>query len=181
MMKNYLLFVAKVDDFCRRITSDYAEHMACRPGCDDCCRHLTLFPVEAAVLAYALRELPQLHADLIRRQASAATADGPCPLLVDRKCALYHARPLICRTHGLPVAIAVDNICRIDYCPKNFQDLDTIPGSSVLQLDRLNEALVTLNAIFVAGCGGNGNGRADRISIAEAVHMNVDHLEGKKI
>ena len=37
--------------------------------------------------------------------------------MLDGQCAIYEARPLICRTHGL--AIGVDG--GLDHCPLNFE------------------------------------------------------------
>lgn len=176
LLTNYSLLVAKVDEFCRRTTNEFAVHIACKPGCDDCCRHLTLFPVEAVMLALALRELPEPRASLLKRKASEAPSDRHCPLLIGGLCAMYDARPLICRTHGLPLAIRGEDAHRVDYCPRNFQALDTIPGSAVLRLDRLNEALVMVDAQFRAAVSKTDIHHTGRISIAEALLMNLDNL-----
>src|SRR5690242_10266243 len=98
-LRNYRNLVARVDELCRRIAAEYGEYLTCGEGCDDCCRHVSLFPVEAVALAAALGGLPADQAARIRELARAASAADACPLLEDGRCLLYAARPIICRTH----------------------------------------------------------------------------------
>lgn len=168
LLHNYRLLVRKVDQFCRQAEQNHAALLACRPGCDECCRHLSLFPVEAFALAAALRQAPAHVAESLRRQASTATRDGSCPLLLDGLCGLYEARPLICRTHGLPVMTSVSGDRRVDCCPHNFVGMKTLPGDSVLDLDRLNELLVAINAVFVGEYRAPSH-LAERLTMAETL------------
>jgi hypothetical protein len=149
LLANYAALVTRVDQLCRTVTDRFAGVIACRPGCDRCCRHLTLFPVEAYALLAAAQQLtgPE-RARLRQRLMEPASAD--CPLLVDRRCLLYMARPIICRTHGLPLLMATDGSRRVDFCPDNFQGFTSLPGEAVIDLDRLNEALAAINALFVS-------------------------------
>ncbi|HEY5974196.1 MAG TPA: YkgJ family cysteine cluster protein [Geobacteraceae bacterium] len=149
LLANYAALVTRVDQLCRTVTDRFAGAIACQAGCDRCCRHLTLFPVEAYALLVAARELsPPDQARLRQRLKGPAITD--CPLLFDRRCLLYVTRPIICRTHGLPLLINIDGGRRVDYCPDNFQGLASLPGDAVIDLDRLNEALAAINALFVA-------------------------------
>lgn len=145
---NYRKLVDSVDALCERIFTAHASHLACTRGCDGCCRHITVFPVEAYALAGALSELPEpLRAEL-RYRAAATPPDAPCPLLRDGICLLYPARPIICRTHGLPILMETPDGARVDHCPRNFKGVDSLPGSAVIQLERLNETLAAVNALF---------------------------------
>lgn len=165
-LKNYRQLVGRIDELCRRIEERYAGHIVCRRGCDECCRHLNLFWVEGVALAQALRSLSEEQRNHLRRKASESRPDGPCPLLEDGVCLLYPARPIICRTHGLPI-LAGDG--RVDFCPRNFGGLATLPGDAVLDLERLNTALAGVNALFVAEYFFDHPPEKDRLTIAEAL------------
>lgn len=149
-LRNYRDLVLKVDGHCRNIETEYFQHIACRRGCDGCCTHISLFPVEAVNLALALRRLPQGEVSRIRDKARAAAPDGPCPLLEDGACLLYAERPIICRTHGLPVLVRENEKAVVDFCPKNFKGVESLSGRAFIDLDVLNASLSAINALFVA-------------------------------
>jgi hypothetical protein len=172
ILKNYLTLVERVDDLCLRATEEFGAHIACRAGCAGCCRHLSLFPVEAVALARALNDLPAEQAAHIRGQAAQNLDDATCPLLSNNHCLLYTARPIICRTHGLPLLTSQENGKQlIDFCPLNFQGFDSLPGSAIIDLDRLNTTLAAINALFVAEWHKNTPSRKERIPIFEALSM----------
>ncbi|HKZ17694.1 MAG TPA: YkgJ family cysteine cluster protein, partial [Geobacteraceae bacterium] len=149
LLQNYRNFVDRVNALCRGIEKEYFEQIACRKGCDACCRHISLFPVEAVNLAQALRQLPEAQASHIREKARSASPDGPCPLLEDGACLLYSARPIICRTHGLPILTREHGKPTVDFCPKNFKGVASLSGNAVIDLDLLNTTLAAINALFV--------------------------------
>ncbi len=165
-LENYFRLVEKVDELCLRTTERFRESISCRKGCDGCCRHLTLFPVEGTALALALREAEPALAETIRLRALEAAPDGPCPLLENGACLLYEARPLICRTHGLPLLTSSEGEKRVDFCPENFRGLESLPGGAVIDLDMLNSSLVAVNALFVREAFPEESGR-ERGSIAD--------------
>ncbi len=168
-LDNYRLLLEKVDALCGHILETFPDQVACRPGCHDCCRHLSLFPVEAVALAAALQELPPPEADRIRRRAAVSGDDDPCPLLADGHCLLYAARPLICRTHGLPILTVKDGSQRVDFCPLNFAGLATLPGNAVINLERLNASLCAVNALFLTHHAASPAATRERLTIAEAL------------
>lgn len=164
---NYRQLRAQVEGLCQRIEREQAAHLACRRGCDGCCRHLRLFAVEAAALRAALRQQTPQRQALIRTRAAAAAASDPCPLLADGACLLYEARPIICRTHGLPLLVDAGGTGRVDYCPLNFAGVASLPGDAVIDLERLNTVLVAINRRYEAESGtGGGTGR---LLMAEAL------------
>jgi Fe-S-cluster containining protein len=165
-LDNYLELLARVDDLCSKTVSEFASHVTCRQGCDSCCRHLTLSRVEGAALAVAMAELPEEEAEHLRQRAALATADSPCPLLEHGSCLLYRARPIICRTHGLPLLIKRDGTPQVDFCPLNFQGVQTLPGRAIIDLDRLNTALAAINSLFIREAGLDGSEAAERHTIA---------------
>ena len=149
-LKSYLDLIEKVDHHSRRSAERLAGRLNCGPGCTDCCRHIAVFPVEAVRLALALQDLPADRIEVLRRRAGAAEPEGACPLLdPDGRCALYAARPVICRTQGLPLLIRVQGGEQITGCPRNDLASGQIPAEAIIDLERLNEILATINRLFV--------------------------------
>jgi uncharacterized protein len=172
-LSNYRQLVDRVDDLCTQIMQDYPDQIVCHIGCDSCCRHLSLFWVEGVVLALALEDLTAETAEQIRQRARRAASDGPCPLLENGCCLLYAARPIICRTHGLPLFGNRDGERFVDTCPKNFTGVKNLPATAVIDLDRLNITLSTINSLFVEETFGNDRSAEDRVSIAESLLLEI--------
>ena len=141
---------------------------ACAPGCDSCCRPgLSVFEVEAAPIRAALAELGQRDPavrERVRAQGRASFLDH-CALLVDGRCSIYEQRPILCRSHGLPVAFSDPEdpeALRVDHCPLNFRnvrDAESIPRASILVLDALNQPLAVIAELAHPG--------SRRIALAE--------------
>ena len=172
-MQNYRNLVARVDALCRRILLQYRETVFCRVGCDGCCRHISLFAVEAVALAGALSALPAGQSARIRNMARTASGAAVCPLLENGRCLLYEARPIICRTHGFPLLADREGEREVDFCPKNFRGITSFPADAVLNLDLLNTTLAAINAVFIASRGDCTPPEQERISIAEALQLEV--------
>jgi uncharacterized protein len=176
-MTPYEQLVQSVDALTTLLARRYASHLACRAGCSGCCQHhLSVFPVEARRIATALAELPTGLRTRIAQQAveiNESEARGEpvaCPLLVDNRCAIYAARPLICRTQGLPLLFEVeDGAQEVDFCPLNFttpeaqNDLDE---EHLVPLDEVNTrlALANLQHCREAGIPDQDSGQRQRMS-----------------
>jgi Fe-S-cluster containining protein len=166
-LDNYRQLLDRVDALCRGIEASLRGHITCSEGCSACCTAVTLFPVEAAALGEALEALPADRAAAIRSHV-AQHADGErCPLLERDRCLLYAARPIICRTHGLPIMYTEDNQQHVDCCPRNLEQCDALPGTAVIDLDRLNALLVAVNALFLSQ--SDAPEFPERLTIAEAL------------
>jgi hypothetical protein len=149
--------LSRIDDFHMRLRHMHGGHIACAPGCSACCGQvLELLPVEFYYLQIAAR------ASALK---GPATAGEICPLLHKGHCLLYEYRPVICRTHGMPLVVEENSLQRVDCCPENFRDgaLKTLSGDSLLNLERVNLLLVSINHIFAAARGIDAG---QRISIA---------------
>ena len=168
----YRRLVAKVDAHWTRGAALLGAGLHCAPGCCDCCRqHISVFPVEAVSIALAVEGLPGDAADTLRRRAARAPADGPCPLLDgDGRCALYAARPIICRTQGLPLLIAADGDVQVAFCPLNKMDDAPLPAGAILDLERLNRILAAVNRLFVQAIMPEA---PERIPIAAALEIRI--------
>jgi len=148
LLAPYRQLVAQADLLCARIERDFAPQIVCHAGCGDCCQLQSVLPVEAFSLFVSWRRLPDAEQQALRQQID-ATGGGACPLLTDARCPLYAARPLICRTHGLPILFTSEAGRSVDFCPLNFVGVDSLPGTAVIDLDRLNLLLAQVNRGFV--------------------------------
>jgi uncharacterized protein len=165
----------KVDAFFGQAAARFpgAGGITCRSGCDDCCRRrFSVTAIEAEVIAEGLAALP-----VEAREALAARAiggdPGVCPALEDDgRCAIYPSRPVICRTHGLPIRFAPPDpgpphrLPIVDACPRNFggHDLGSLPASAVLDQTTLSTVLGALDAARAAELG---RPRGERVAVAE--------------
>lgn len=168
VLDNYRQLLERVDALCRGIEGALHEHITCSEGCSSCCTAITLFPVEAAALNAALDALPADRATAIRLHVAEHADDERCPLLSNHRCLLYAARPVICRTHGLPIMYMEDSEQRVDCCPLNLEQCESLPGTAVIDLNRLNALLVAVNALFISQVEAPDE-LPERLSIAEAL------------
>ena len=172
-LANYLLLLIRVDQLCGKITEQFSDQIACRAGCSGCCRHLSLFPVETANLFRAIKNLP-IEIKVILSERIQWTENDSCPLLLDDCCTVYQSRPVICRTHGLPLVTETDGGRVVDCCPENFRTAGSLPGSVVINLETLNSALVAINAMFIVNNDDECFQISDRYTIAEIIRISVD-------
>ncbi len=165
MNSEYQALVAKVSGFTEPVSARRGSEMACRAGCDGCC-HAWLAPCE--VEAHALRaQLATLPSET--RQAVAARgqrelareADGQTParcamLEPDGRCAVYEARPLVCRTQGhalrYPAGVIPASAVRkrlpsggeVTACVLNFTQEMPAPADT-LDAERIDQLLAIVN------------------------------------
>lgn len=145
---------ARVDAHFAAAVERTPDAFACRPGCAQCCHQLfSVFEVEAAPIRAGLAALPEAVRARVQAQGEDPALEH-CALLVDSECAVYDQRPLICRSHGLPIAVAdeaaPDGPLRVDHCPLNFVD-EPPPRPSVLVLDAVNRPLAVLAEMSAPG------------------------------
>ena len=170
LLDNYYQMVARVDALCRGIQDVLSGQITCSEGCSSCCTAITLFPVEAAALNAALEALPDAQRAAIRRHVAAHAGGERCPLLGNHRCLLYAARPIICRTHGLPIVYTEGSERKVDCCPRNLGEGEQpLSGSAIIDLDRLNTLLVAVNALFLSHA--DTGDRPERLTISEALKV----------
>jgi uncharacterized protein len=75
---------------------------------------------------------------------------------------------MICRTHGLPMAIEYRGKRSIGFCQKNFRKLDPVPDDAVFDLGWLNNNLTAINQMFINEFSDR-MGLSPRLSIGEAL------------
>jgi hypothetical protein len=153
--EHLVILRARVDRHFADAVARSPGSFACAPGCSHCCERFSVFEVEAAPIRAALEEIGRRDPGLrerLREQGRDASSRA-CALLVDGRCSVYAQRPLICRSHGLPVAVPdTDDPARlrVDHCPLNFVD-GQIPRPSILVLEALNQPLAMVSQLQAPG------------------------------
>ncbi len=122
-MFNELLHLYQfVDQTMAMLFKKFPDEVMCQSGCTDCCNAVfDLSFIEAAYLLTTYRSLPpQTREEILQRCLPAEkewkeifSGEGDpsrerirCPLLGDDgKCCCYQARPINCRTYGVPTII----------------------------------------------------------------------------
>ncbi|MBF0469129.1 MAG: YkgJ family cysteine cluster protein [Desulfamplus sp.] len=172
LLRNYKLLVERVDDWLAKLERELKIHMQCKPGCSGCCRNFTVYPVEAFAISSYLKIDAASHMDDVSGMNNVDSRDDNkiggdyCVFLDQDMCTIYPVRPLICRTHGYPVAVKTEmdavskdtqklscdadtrKEIRIDHCPENFQNI-TLNREHLIDLEHLNTILFSINSIFV--------------------------------
>jgi Fe-S-cluster containining protein len=174
-------------DLRRRVTgesdelfSTYSAQVSCRRGCYYCCDDISVLPIEYEALRRSLGQdgFPARDALRARRRCAFLGREG--------ECTVYAARPVICRTHGLPLAYRLfeyDADGRLvspgsfidSWCDLNFTDLADRQAAAYfdrhgrINMARINEALEDLNGRFLAGPDGASYRGRDWIKLSELV------------
>jgi hypothetical protein len=140
---------AKVDAFFARALARHGDDMECRTGCSDCCRvRLTITGVEAAAIRDEVAGWPAAE----RRALAAAGPEDRCAALDDAgRCRIYAARPIVCRSHGVPIRMRRGGLPVVESCFRNFTR--TEPAADCV-LDQTTLSALTLAIDREAGGDG---------------------------
>ena len=143
---DYRQFCEDLEQEISRIRAIHLADLVCQPGCSDCCTAFSLLPIEAALLREAIVGLPSD----VKSQLTKAEQSSRCPLLLDGLCAVYQARPTICRSQGLPLAYIDEErgIIDVSACPLNFADASLLPPEQFLFMDPFNASLAAINCAW---------------------------------
>jgi len=154
-----------------RITALLASSLRCGPGCDSCCISFAVFPIEARNMQEAIVALPPAEKEKLRKKTG--KSGDCCPLLLDKLCAIYEARPVICRTQGLPLAYVDEEreSIEVSACPLNFGDDFAFSEENLLFMDAFNSRLFDLNLEY---CVQNGLSTELRIPILDIATKALD-------
>ena len=167
------MLCGKVDEFFGRVETRYAEDMACRSGCNDCCHvRLTVTMVEAQSIKELWPQLPDHTRELIRAHAH-GPSDGLCVALQDDgRCGVYAARPLVCRSHGLPLRLRQErSLPIIDACFRNFHETGpgTVAPDCVLDQRTLSTTLLAIDGAFAQAGGAEAGQRVDLAALVASL------------
>lgn len=151
MNQDYADLLTKVDTFVREKTERFQNQITCKPGCFDCCvAKLTVTKIEAeAIVEYVNDNKLTLPREAIHK--------NHCMNLdVEGRCLIYPVRPIVCRTHGLPIDYKSENESKKkgenteknrSVCPKNFtkESIAKLDPTDVLNGDTINLILGMIN------------------------------------
>ncbi|HEX6241083.1 MAG TPA: YkgJ family cysteine cluster protein [Polyangiales bacterium] len=162
--EEYRALVAKVESFVAAVGARRASDLACKRGCDGCCHAwLSVSAVEAEAVRAGLAALPAEARQRVRARGVHELArehEGPehdrgpprCALLEDDgSCAVYAARPLVCRTQGHALRYPPDFIPAeavqlrtkagdVTWCPLNYREAAP-RAEDVLDAERVDQIL----------------------------------------
>lgn len=159
MFERYRALLEKADAKFSEVEARYPAAFQCRKGCHACCLPgLSVSPLEAAHIQDYLAAHPDVAAQARHVEEADPHGGTRCAFLDGAGgCTIYPARPLICRTHGMPVKyLTAEGSMARDVCGLNFttQPVTTLPDQDVLHLDTINTILALLNEHFAPGQGG---------------------------
>jgi len=166
------------DLFFARVVAAHRAQMDCGPGCNDCCHPtLTVLPAEALAVLLALSRA----APGVLRALDEPSGERCCLLHpTTGECAVYPLRPLICRTHGLPIRYADalwgagEPESAVSCCPLNFEQ--GIPSEAVLNGSLLAAQLLVANSLVTGELGWSEGAQQKRISVFELLEQGAGAL-----
>lgn len=175
MLADYRAVLARVDAFAAEVAARRAADVKCRAGCDGCCKvELSVSPVEAESVRRHLRVLPADVRARVTERARHGLRHRCVMLEGDGTCAIYAARPLVCRTQGLPLRyprgfVPADTVAAragdddVVWCPLNFTE-GAPEGRDVLDAERVDLMLGLVNQRY---CDAHGIDPLSRVALAE--------------
>ncbi len=162
----------KISEFNKKNDALHASQMQCKSGCYKCCLvDLSVFEVEANLIrdwfhALSLEDRENLKQKwktnkVVVEESFYKKQVRACHFLVQGNCSIYEARPVICRTQGLPLLYRNEESYFFDSCPLNFTE--GAPSSKeCLNLDQLN---LMLSQIENHDAGGKSRDRVELSSL----------------
>jgi len=146
-LEDYRKLRVKIDSHSEKLENKHKKHMMCKAGCDLCCMDYSIFPIEFYYIRDRLQEKEYQH------DVPAVKEEGSCVFLKNHKCAIYEERPIICRTHGLPLLyMNEDGDWELSACELNFTefDMDEFSDKNTFPQDTFNSELFMLNKEFIS-------------------------------
>jgi Fe-S-cluster containining protein len=165
----YLKIRQEIDKFAGQLSKIHHKHITCKKGCDSCCTDYGILPVE---FHFILNELKHIR---VETQLAEAANESKCIFLKNHACTIYEQRPVICRTHGLPLIFANDEgEFELSACELNFTnfDFDDFSMENTFHQDKYNSKLFMLNREFLMEGNHPQFGEFDLIPLKEIALKN---------
>jgi hypothetical protein len=151
----------KVDAFFARVDDRHGADMACASGCSDCCHvRLTVTRVEAAAVRALVTSWPAARRADLAPPVSCGPADRCAALDVAGRCKIYDARPLVCRSHGVPIRLRRGALPVVESCYRNFTH--TVPDADCV----LDQATLSTTLLAIESAEAGPGGPAQRVELA---------------
>jgi Fe-S-cluster containining protein len=160
-LNDYISLRDEVDALCVKLEETHKEQITCSRGCHKCCMDFSIFPVEM----YSILQETDRRKININHDAS----EGECVFMMEGLCSIYESRPLICRTHGLPLLYMGGDEWQLSYCELNFtgSNLPEFNEANTFPQDRYNSRLFMINWEFIKSLKEHHYSEFDLISIKE--------------
>jgi len=163
-----------IDEEIKKLEELHGGDITCHPGCSACCVNLTVFPVEFFAILEDLKETHTLKKDFLFDESA------PCGFSNEEGlCRIYPFRPIICRTHGLPILFLNDSqeepSWEVSFCELNFRNKTDIEftDDTLLDIETINAELNRINDQFISSFSGNEYCARRRIQLKELCkHLN---------
>ncbi len=139
----------ETDVISEKLSKVHSSHLQCKKGCDLCCMDYSILPVEFYTI---LEELKGRSFDKKIILSKSYKNYEDCIFLKDHACTIYESRPLICRTHGLPLLYTSDDgEWELSTCELNFRDFnfENFSEKNTFSQDKYNSKLFLLNREFI--------------------------------
>jgi Fe-S-cluster containining protein len=164
----------KLCDYCdaiwQRARAAYPNEIACRKGCGICCELQSVNRIEAHIInLYIIDTANAANTDFLSGGAD-NSSPHTCPFLRDQSCAVYPARPIICRTHGLILRSTEFAQTQAASCPYNFPSIhpNDVPPELTADVDLITKNLANLNLAFCMVTGIDvRDGMNDRVLLRD--------------
>ncbi|NOR73881.1 MAG: hypothetical protein GQ525_01850 [Draconibacterium sp.] len=167
--ERYILLRDEIDNKSMKIETEHTKQMECKKGCDMCCMDYKILPIEYHFI------INDLKIKKIVPEISALTKEeGGCIFLINHACTIYNQRPVICRTHGLPLLFMNGNsewelsACDLNFKNYNFEDFTL---DNTFPQDKYNSKLFMLNKEFISDFQEKKYGEFELISLKNIVEQ----------
>lgn len=164
-IQRYFDLIRRIATDAKRLTALHGGDITCRTGCTDCCVNLTVFPVEFHAIRLAMTRAG------VKLDADAFDPAAVCGFLHEGLCRIYPFRPIICRTHGLPILYLDDAsgqyTWEVSFCELNFTGRDSLEFTedTLLNIEGINTELSRINRDFIASKGIGGENYPARVAL----------------
>lgn len=150
-LERYSSLLEKIDIKIKRLEKKHRFFLTCHSGCSSCCKvPRTVLPIEAEYIRKYAKLDPMVYSDILTN----AEKNNNCPFLIDDVCAIYKYRPIICRTHGLPLLYYFDHshIKAVTHCELNFiEHGGSFQRSDILDMETINSELRQISELLKKG------------------------------
>ncbi len=136
-----------IDTVADTLSAIHKHHMKCKKGCDLCCMDYAILPIEFHFIQNEINA----EMNMGKTIKTSGKSDG-CIFLKNNSCTIYKHRPVICRTHGLPLLYTNDDYeWELSTCELNFRKYDygRFTPDNTFPQDKINSRLFMLNKKFI--------------------------------
>ena len=164
--EQYKLLRTKIDTHSNKLEIEHKKQIQCKKGCDMCCMDYSILPIEFYSILNDLKGKKSVP------ETSEKAKKEECIFLKNHVCTIYDQRPVICRTHGLPLLFMNDNnewelsACDLNFREFNFEEFTL---DNTFPQDKYNSKLFMLNKEFISGFQDREYGEFDLIPLKKLI------------